>query len=128
MDAETRAAFDGLRGGVDDLRHQVGDLRQDVGDLRQHVGDLRQHVDERFDRVDQRVDATRREFHVVAESLRGDMRLLAEGFTLRIDRLEATLRDEMVRSHNELGTLLRLGYADLDRRVTALERRPRDAT
>ncbi len=49
--------------------------------------------------------------------------MLAEGFT-RIDRVESTLRDEIVRSHDSLATLIRLAYTDLDRRVRVLERRP----
>jgi hypothetical protein len=60
---------------------------------------------------------------VVAEGLRGEIRLLAEGFT-RIDRVESTLRDEIVRSHDSLATLIRLAYTDLDRRVRVLERHP----
>jgi hypothetical protein len=84
-------------------------------------------VDRRFEHVDATAAETRRHFDVVAESLRADIRLLAEGVTLRVERLETTLRDEITRSHDALATLLRLGYTDLDRRVTALERRPRDS-
>jgi len=82
--------------------------------------ELRQHVD------DTAVE-TSRHFDVVAESLRGDVHLLAEGFTNRIDRLEVSLREEIVRSYDALAALIRLTYADLDRRVTALEQRPHGA-
>jgi hypothetical protein len=58
----------------------------------------------------------------VAEGLRGDIRLLADGFT-RIDRVEITLREEIVGSRNALAAMICVSYADLDRRVTALEQR-----
>ena len=62
----------------------------------------------------------------MAEGIRGDIRLLAEGF-IRIDRVEIALRDELTRSHDALATLIRLTYTDLDRRVKILERRPPDS-
>ena len=89
-----------------------------------------EQVDQRFDQVEGRVDATavetRRHFDVVAEGLRGEIRVVAEGFT-RVDRLDSFLRAEIVRSHDELATLMRLAYTDLDRRVRVLERRPPDS-
>ena len=81
--------------------------------------DLRQHVDTT-------AAETRRYFDVVAEGIRGDIRLLAEGFT-RVDRVEIAPRDELARSHDALATLIRLTYTDLDRRVKILERRPPDS-
>jgi hypothetical protein len=59
----------------------------------------------------------------VAEGLRGDIRLIAEGLT-HIDAVEIRLRDEIVRSHDALDGLIRLAYVDLDRRVRILEGRP----
>jgi hypothetical protein len=44
-----------------------------------------------------------------------------------MDRLESTLRDEIVRSHDGLAALIRLAYTDLDRRVRVLEGRPADS-
>jgi len=108
MDAETHAAFNSLR---DHVQRRFDDVDQRFD-----------QVDRRFEQVDQRLDETRREFHVVEEGLRGEIRLLAEAFSLRCDRLETTLRDEIVRSHDDLAALIRSAYIDLDRRVTALER------
>ena len=68
---------------------------------------------------------TRRHFDIVMEGLRADIRLLAKRWDARIDQLETTLLDEIARSHDALVGLIRLTYADLDRRVTALEQRPR---
>jgi archaellum component FlaC len=144
VDAQTQAAFDTLRQHVDRRLDRV-DQRFDQVDGRFEQIDRRfEQIDRRFEQVDRRLDGldrhavvvdqrldrldetaveTRRHFHVVAEGLRGDIRLLAEGFTLRIDRLETILRDEIVRSHDALAGLIRLAYTDLDRRVTALEPR-----
>ena len=59
---------------------------------------------------------------VVAEGLRAEIRAIAEGFT-RIDRVENALREEIVRSRDELASLIRRTLIDLDRRVPVLERR-----
>jgi hypothetical protein len=40
--------------------------------------------------------------------------------------MELTLRNEIARSHDSLVALIRFAYVDLDRRVSVLERRPRD--
>ena len=130
MDPEVQVAFESLRQHVDQ-RFDGVDRRLDS--LDGHAAG----ADRRFDRLEaefvdlrQHTEATnvetRRHFDVVAEGLRGDIRLLAEGFT-RIDRLEITLREEIARSYNALASLIRLTYTDLDRRVTALDRRPRDS-
>lgn len=54
---------------------------------------------------------TRRHFDVVGEQMRGDMRLLAEAFSTRIDRLEENLREELLRSQRELSAMIKLSYA-----------------
>jgi septal ring factor EnvC (AmiA/AmiB activator) len=151
VDANVQAAFDTLRGHVNrgfgrvDQQFERVDRRFEQIDQRLEQVDRRfEQVDQRFEQVDQRLDRletavgdvwrhvdataleTRREFHVVEEGIRSDIRLLAEGFSLRFERLETTLRNEMVRSHDDLASLIRAAYTDLDRRVTLLERRPRD--
>jgi hypothetical protein len=93
------------------------DRRFDQVDLR--FGDLRQYVDTT-------ALETRRHFDIVAEGLRAEVQLLAEGYT-RIDRVETVLRQEIVRSHDDLASLIRLAYIDLDRRVRVLEQRPPDS-
>jgi septal ring factor EnvC (AmiA/AmiB activator) len=119
VDAQTHVAFDTLRQRVDQRLDQV-DQRFEQVDRRF------EQVDRRFDQVDTTAAETRRHFDIVAEGLRADVWLLAEGFVLRVDRLEATLQEEIGRSHDTLAALIRLTYMDLDRRVTALEQRPRD--
>jgi hypothetical protein len=68
----------------------------------------------------------RRHFDVVAEDLRGMIRLLAEGLVAvneRIDRLETRVETRMAEGFAELRDLIRLSYTDLDGRVRVLEGR-----
>jgi len=65
---------------------------------------------------------TRRHFDVVGEQMRGDVRLLAEAFSTRIDRLEENLREELLRSQRELSAMIKFSYAELQRRLEGLER------
>jgi len=74
MDGETRAY----------LEQALGSLRQEFVDLRQEVRDT--------------AAETRRHFDVLAESLRQDIRAVAEGVaatTERMDRVEASVKTEM---------------------------------
>lgn len=66
---------------------------------------------------------TRRHVDAVAEGLRGEIRAIAESFT-RIDRVENAVREEIVRSRDELAGLIRRTLIDLDRRIRVREHRP----
>jgi hypothetical protein len=72
------------------------------------------------------VDELRRHFDVVGEALRGEVRLVAEGVTAlseRVDRVEANLREEILRAQRELSAMIRFSYAELDRKIQTLEAR-----
>lgn len=82
--------------------------------------DLRAYLE----RIDSRFDETRRHFDVVAEGMRSDIRLVAEGVSSlseRVDRLEHNLREEIRETGRDLTSLLTASYTDLDRRVRRLE-------
>ncbi|MBI4590456.1 MAG: hypothetical protein HY725_16625 [Candidatus Rokubacteria bacterium] len=67
---------------------------------------------------------TRRHFDVVAEGMRADVRLVAEGVASlaeRVDRLEENLRVEIRQTRADLTALISTSYGDLDRRVRRLE-------
>ena len=69
-------------------------------------------------------DETRRHFDVVAEGMRSDIRLVAEGVAAvaeRLDRVEHNLREEIRDTRRDLTALLTASYTDLDRRVRRLE-------
>lgn len=81
--------------------------------------------DARFDEVDQRftaVDRRLRESGVIAEDLRSQIQLVAEGVA-NVDEKMDRFRADVARSFEETHALIRLGHADLDRRVRRLEGR-----
>lgn len=109
-------------------------------DLRAFLTEKFEAIDHRFEAIDQhldvsalssaalerKIDETRSElrlhFEVTAESLRGEIRLIAEQHGALGHRIE-DLRGENRREHQETRALLRLSYTDLDRRVIRLEER-----
>lgn len=62
----------------------------------------------------------KRHFDVVAESLRADIRVLAEGLSSLDERFDG-LEERMDRRFEETHSLIRLSYADLDGRLRKLE-------
>jgi len=79
-------------------------------------------------------DEIKRHFSVVAEDLKAEIRLVAEGVagnSDRIDRLEGKVdhlntelrafRDETRLGFTELRSQIKLSYSELDRRLTTLE-------
>jgi hypothetical protein len=116
MLAEMRALSEGLRaemGGLaDGLRAEMGGLadglRAEMGGLRAEIRDGKRHSD------------------VVAESLRSEIRLVAEG----VAGLDQKFTMEFVNVREEIGdvkSLLQVSYGDLGRRVQALEGKPSSA-
>jgi uncharacterized protein Yka (UPF0111/DUF47 family) len=82
--------------------------------------DLRAYLE----RIDSRFDETRRHFDVVAEGMRAEVRLVAEGVTAlaeRVDRLEHNLREEIRETGRDLTSLLAASVAGLNQRVRRLE-------
>lgn len=64
-------------------------------------------------------EKTWRHFDVVAEGLRKDIRLVAEGIgnlDEKFTRESVSIREEMKESFAETHALIRFGYRDLDRR------------
>jgi len=63
----------------------------------------------------------KRHFNVVAESLRSEIRTVAEGLVgtnERLDRIESRMEEEF----NEVKAMIRLSFGELDRRIRTLER------
>jgi hypothetical protein len=136
LDEKTGRGFDAVDRRFDgvDRRFDAVDQRFDAVDRRFEGVDQRlvavdrtfeavdhrlDKADQRFDAVDQRFDELKRHFDVVGESLRGDIRLVAEGLVgadERSAREFARVREEI----GEVKTLLRVSYGELDRR----ERKP----
>jgi hypothetical protein len=66
------------------------------------------------------VEEIKRHFGLVAEDLRGDIRLVAEG-QQGLRRELDTFRGDVTREFDETRALIRLSYGELDRRVRGLE-------
>jgi len=60
------------------------------------------------------------QFHVIAEGLTDHIKLLAEGHTGIINRLDR-MEKENERQHLETRALVKLSFAELDRRLSDLE-------
>jgi hypothetical protein len=70
--------------------------------------------------LNQRFEETRRHFDVVAEGLRGEIRVVAEGH-LGLGRQLQVLREENESAHREILSAVKFSYAELDRRISRLE-------
>src|SRR6266850_1279601 len=84
MDIETAAAVEGLSDRIDRLalsfRGEMGELRDEVGGLRGEVGGLRGEVGGLRGELREGLAENRRHTQVLFESLRDDIRILADGF------------------------------------------------
>ncbi len=84
-------------------------------------------VDEQFARVDQRFsgigekfEETKRYFSVVAESLRSEVQQIADGHQIILDA-QTRIVGRIEQAEREVGAMIRFSYAELDRRIGALE-------
>jgi hypothetical protein len=65
------------------------------------------------------------EFHVISEGLTDQIKLLAEGHSGIIDRLDR-MEKENERQHLETRSLVKISFSELDRRVSDLESQVKD--
>jgi chromosome segregation ATPase len=103
---------------------------QHLAQVDQHLEKVDQHlekvdprfekIDARFDQVDRRIDDLHRHLDLVAESLNGQIQQMAEGVVVaneRLDRFEQRTTAEF----GEVKSMIRLSYAELERRLGTLE-------
>ena len=83
MDVETSEAIEQIGQRIDALE---ASLRGELGSLR---GEFRANLAEMGSRMEQRFDENRRHTEVLFESLRDDIRILAEGFATLSARLDS---------------------------------------
>ena len=98
--AETRRQ---MEAGFGLLRGEMSAMR---GELRGEIGEVKRHAD------------------VIAEDLRDEIRLVAEGLVAtneRLDRRIDGLRSDMKEEFADVRAMIRVSYRDLDQRVTRLE-------
>ena len=95
-------------------------------DLIAFLGRKFEEVDRRFDQTATKEELgaqqaeTRRHFDVVAEGLRGQMQLVAEGVGTLDEKLNR-FREEVAGEFKEMKSMIRISYAELDRRIQELE-------
>jgi hypothetical protein len=69
---------------------------------------------------DKQVEEIKRHFGVITESLKDEIKLVAEGHDLVREDIQ-TVRGEMRKGFDETKASIKLSYAELDRRLTFLE-------
>lgn len=77
-------------------------------------------IDERFTDIDGKFEETKRYFGVLAEGLRSDIRQVAEGHHILVDG-QARIVGKIEHVERELGAMIKFPYAELDRRIRAVE-------
>ena len=88
---------------------------------------LERRVEETLSGFDGRVDDLHRHFDTVAENLVGQIQQVAEGVVLaneRLDRVESgldVLEQHTTAEFGEVKSMIRLSYAELERRLGTLE-------
>ncbi|MEI9478772.1 MAG: hypothetical protein WCO26_19680 [Deltaproteobacteria bacterium] len=106
-----------LMGLEDRVDEKFKGLDQRFNGLEDRVDEKFKGLDERFNGIEERVV---NQFHVIAEGLTDHIKLLAEGHTGIINRLDRTEK-ENERQHLETRALVKLSFAELDRRLSDLE-------
>ena len=93
-------------------------------EIRTEFEETHRRIDAVVAQIQLSAEETRRHFDVVAEGMRADVRLVAEGVVSlaeRVDRVEENLRQEIRETRRDLTALVTVSYTDLDRRVRRLE-------
>jgi len=84
--------FDGLDARIDGLEGRIEQLDARVKGLDARVEGLDARVDRLDQRQEQRFEETRRHFDVIAESLRDDIRMIAEGLVALSTKVDQAFR------------------------------------
>ncbi|HEX9150154.1 MAG TPA: hypothetical protein VF958_13415 [Thermoanaerobaculia bacterium] len=129
MDRETaeeiKQHFDVVAEGLRSEMHEIaGGLRTEIrlGDegLRSEMHEIAGGLRSEIRLVDEKVDRSsvdlKRHFEVVGESLRSDIRTVAEGFVStneRLDRIESAMSEKF----GELEVMIRLSFGELAQRI-----------
>jgi hypothetical protein len=145
VDPETGEAINRLSANVDqvgakldrfaaDLRGEIQTLAGDLrGEIRSSAAETRAYVDERIQvstgglrqEMGEIESRTRRHFDVVAESLRSDIRAVAEGVAASREQTERQLGEHTGRADRLEGRILSLEVDVSDLKAGRKPRRPR---
>lgn len=123
MDQELKAFLEERFASIDErfasMDQRFEELREDTT---RQIQEFREETAQRFDQVDHRlekVDTDVRRSYVLIEGLHGTVQLVAEGVTNVSEQLQR-YREEVSQEFEEVKSLNRLSYQDLDDRVRRL--------
>ena len=134
VDPEMRESLERLGTGLDQLGTRVERLGADLrGEIQTLAGDLRGEIHTSSTSLLQQVreqireseSGTRLHFDVIAESLRGDIRTLAEGIAASREQTERQLVEQAGRTDRLEGRVLRLQVQVSGLKADRKSRRPR---
>jgi DNA anti-recombination protein RmuC len=109
---EARQRFEQLEG---EIRQTRTDLQGEIRQLDGKIEQTRTQLQGEIHRLDDKV-------HIQLEYVRGDIRLVAEGVANVNEKLDRHI-GETAREFEEVRSLTRLSYVQLEKRVSALESR-----
>ena len=107
------------------LEQRFSELTESIEESRAETRGQFERIDARFEQIDGRLDRIEgetRHAHVRIEALDGSVRQLAES-VVAVDQKVDRLDDRMGREFDDVRSLIRLSYRQLDQRVSALENR-----
>ncbi len=119
---ESRQRFEQLEGEIRQTRTQLqGEIHQLDGKI--HTLDGKIHtLDGKIHTLDDKIHKLDDKIHIQLEYVRGDIRLVAEGVANVDEKLDRHI-GETAREFEEVRSLTRLSYVQLEKRVSALESR-----
>jgi hypothetical protein len=116
---ESRQRFEQLEGEIRQTRTQLEDeIRQTRTQLQ---GEIHQ-LDGKIHTLDDKIHKLDDKIHIQLEYVRGDIRLVAEGVANVDEKLDRHI-GETAREFEEVRSLTRISYVQLEKRVSALESR-----
>ena len=124
MDSQEVAEIKKYVGGV--AEGLQGEIREVKRGLQGDIREVKQHIGVVAEGLRGEIQGAKRHAGVVAEGLGSQIRQLAEAVSAgdtKIDREVGALREETRTEFAETKALIRLSYAELDRRLRTLEGR-----
>jgi len=117
---EINERFDAVETDIKGLKMDTKELKDDVRELKKDTSELKKDTKELKDEV-RELKKDAHETRILLEDLRGDVQMIAEGLATGFDEGLKPLRSEYDDKIEEVRSLNRLSYSDLQRRVTVLE-------
>lgn len=111
---------DGQLAGIDQRFTRVDEQLARLDQQFTGVNEQLAGIDQRFRGIDEKFEDAKRYFGVVAEGLRSEVQQVTEGHQIILDG-QTRIVGRIELAERELGAMIRFSYAELDRRIRALE-------